>query len=168
MVEGWQEWAVSGAAWLLTYLIHSTLLIAAVWLIARRLERRPAALDALWKTALVGGLVTATLQTAAGVSPWGGRLDLAGASRRAHANAAGPKIELGQISSPALAGAIEPSAEANAPEAMADDTDRAQPAEGQRRAPSGADEPAAAGVLGHRGAARNTAPRGAGAAAASD
>jgi hypothetical protein len=90
MGEDWQQWAVSGAAWLLTYLIHSTLLIAAVWLISRRLDGRPAALDALWKTALVGGLLTATLQTGAGVSPWGGRLDLAAASAAEPAVASAP------------------------------------------------------------------------------
>ncbi len=75
MVEDWQQWAAPGAAWVLTYLIHSTLLIALVWLISRRLDGRPTALDALWKTAMVGGLLTATLQTAAGVSPVGGQLD---------------------------------------------------------------------------------------------
>jgi beta-lactamase regulating signal transducer with metallopeptidase domain len=80
MVEDWQQWAAPGAAWVLTYLIHSTLLIALVWLISRRLDGRPAALDRLWKTALVGGLLTATLQTAADVSPVGGQLDLSASS----------------------------------------------------------------------------------------
>ena len=48
-------------AWGLTYLVHSTLLIGAVWLIARRLADRPLALDRLWKLALVGGVVTASI-----------------------------------------------------------------------------------------------------------
>jgi beta-lactamase regulating signal transducer with metallopeptidase domain len=56
-------------AWLLTYLVHSTLLVGAVWLISRRLVDRPLALDRLWKLALLGGLVTATVQTAASLSP---------------------------------------------------------------------------------------------------
>src|SRR5262245_38766299 len=56
-------------AWSLTYLVHSTLLIGAVWLISRRLADRPLALDRLWKLALVGGVITATVQTAAGLSP---------------------------------------------------------------------------------------------------
>ena len=56
-------------AWSLTYLVHSTLLIGAVWLISRRLADRPLALDRLWKLALVGGVVTASVQTAAGLSP---------------------------------------------------------------------------------------------------
>jgi len=41
-------------AWGLTYLVHSTLLIGAVWLIARRLVDRPLALDRLWKLATHG------------------------------------------------------------------------------------------------------------------
>jgi hypothetical protein len=94
MVEAWQEWAVPATAWLLTYLMHSTLLIAAVWLTSRRLDHRPAALDALWKTALVGGLVTATLQTASGVSPWGGRLDLV--ARAGGPTATGAEIQPSQ------------------------------------------------------------------------
>ena len=92
MVEDWQQWAAPGAAWVLTYLIHSTLLIALVWLISRRLDGRPTALDALWKTALVGGLLTATLQTAAGVSPVGGQLDLSASS----ASTAQPEIQPGE------------------------------------------------------------------------
>lgn len=57
------------AAWVLTYLIHSTLLIGAVALVAPLLRRRPDVLSPLWKVALVGGLVTATVQLFAGVGP---------------------------------------------------------------------------------------------------
>ena len=56
-------------AWGLTYLVHSSLLIGAVWLLSRRLGDRPLALDRLWKLALVGGVITASIQTAAGLSP---------------------------------------------------------------------------------------------------
>ena len=76
MMEVLSGWATPVAAWLLTYIVHSTILIALAYLVARRLDGRPAALDRLWKIALVGGVLTATLQTAAGVSPWGGRLGL--------------------------------------------------------------------------------------------
>ncbi|MCA9689871.1 MAG: hypothetical protein KC636_09690 [Myxococcales bacterium] len=48
------------AAWLFTYGIHSTLLLAAAALLAGRLSLPSR--EALWKTALVGGLLTATLQ----------------------------------------------------------------------------------------------------------
>jgi len=104
--EDWQQWAVPGAAWLLTYLIHSTVLIASVWLISRRLDGRPAALEALWKTALVGGLVTASLQTAAGLSPWGGRLALVSSS--SSLTATGPASGPGRDSSRITAEAGSP------------------------------------------------------------
>jgi hypothetical protein len=67
-------------AFSLTYLVHSTLLIAAVWLLSRRLADRPLALDRLWKLALIGGVVTASVQTAAGLSP--AALQLGGDSSR--------------------------------------------------------------------------------------
>ncbi|MEO7456408.1 MAG: M56 family metallopeptidase [Gemmatimonadaceae bacterium] len=58
-------------AWLLTYLVHSTALLALAWLISRTRRLSPAALDILWKTALVGGLVTATVQLRFDVQPAG-------------------------------------------------------------------------------------------------
>jgi hypothetical protein len=49
------------APWLLNYLLHSTVLIAAVWLLDRGgVVRRARTLDLLWKAALLAGLVTAT------------------------------------------------------------------------------------------------------------
>jgi len=52
-------------AWALTYVVHSTLLIAAAAALTRTPWGRAArARDALWKCALVGGLLTATLQSA--------------------------------------------------------------------------------------------------------
>ena len=59
-------------AWLLTYAAHSTLLIGAVWLLVRRgvLKSHPLQ-DTFWKAALVGGLLTATAQTALGIRPVG-------------------------------------------------------------------------------------------------
>jgi HEAT repeat protein/beta-lactamase regulating signal transducer with metallopeptidase domain len=66
-----------GAAWLLTYAVHSTLLIGGVWLADRaRLFRSLRARDLAWRTALAGGLLTATLQLAAGFAPWGGFAEL--------------------------------------------------------------------------------------------
>ena len=68
-------------SWMLTYLIHSTILVLAVWLICRGirpLARRisPSAENLGWKLALVGGFVTATVQVAAGVTPALGALEL--------------------------------------------------------------------------------------------
>jgi beta-lactamase regulating signal transducer with metallopeptidase domain len=66
--------------WLLTYAIHSTVLIAVVWLVttlaARKISHRT--VDVLWKTALVGGVLTATLQYGLGLHPLAGSLALPG------------------------------------------------------------------------------------------
>jgi beta-lactamase regulating signal transducer with metallopeptidase domain len=56
------------AAWLLTYSVHSTILICGVW-IASRLIRSAVTRDFLWKVALAGGLLTATLQLAMPTGP---------------------------------------------------------------------------------------------------
>ena len=58
-------------AWLLTYLVHSTALLSLAWLLSRVRRWSPGALDLLWKTALVGGLVTATVQLRFDVQPAG-------------------------------------------------------------------------------------------------
>jgi beta-lactamase regulating signal transducer with metallopeptidase domain len=60
-------------AWLLTYAIHSTILLAAAALAAWRFADHHAWLDVIWKTALVGPIVTATLLMTADVVPLGGR-----------------------------------------------------------------------------------------------
>ena len=65
------------AAWLVTYAVHSTLLLGGAWLAgsaARRLRGstpHPAATNLLWKVALAGGIVTATAQASLGVRPAG-------------------------------------------------------------------------------------------------
>ncbi|HEU4722025.1 MAG TPA: HEAT repeat domain-containing protein, partial [Gemmatimonadaceae bacterium] len=58
-------------AWLLTYWIHSTALLGLAWALTRARTWSPAALDLLWKTALVGGLVTTTVQLGLEVRPAG-------------------------------------------------------------------------------------------------
>ena len=69
--------ATLGAAWLLTYAVHSTVLIGSVWLAERvGLLRSLRLRDLAWRTALLGGLVTATLQLAAGLTPFGGAAEL--------------------------------------------------------------------------------------------
>lgn len=60
--------------WLITYLLHSTLLLGAAWLLQTRLPR---AGESLWRTALVAGLLTASLQVGIGVRPLTGTFDLA-------------------------------------------------------------------------------------------
>lgn len=70
-------------AWLLTYAVHSTVLIAAAWLLLSRAHFRwsPAARHAMWSGALVAGFVTATLQLAFPWTPIGGALQLPGVRR---------------------------------------------------------------------------------------
>lgn len=68
------SWTV---AWMATLMVHSTVLIAAVWAMTRRTDWiRPAWRDVLWKTALVAPLLTTSLQLFAGVQPLGGQLGL--------------------------------------------------------------------------------------------
>lgn len=53
-------------AWLLTYLLHSTLLIGGLWLLATLFWPRLKQLTAPWKGAVVGGLLTSTLSLTTG------------------------------------------------------------------------------------------------------
>ena len=59
--------------WLLTYAVHSTVLLALVWLVAGRIQSHRVR-EALWKTALFGGFLTATGQSLLQVSPLAGRV----------------------------------------------------------------------------------------------
>lgn len=66
-------------AWMLTYLLHSTLLLGVAWLVSKPLSRwSVAAEESVWKLALVGALFTASLQlAAAGWEPLAGRWGMA-------------------------------------------------------------------------------------------
>lgn len=88
--------------WLTTYAVHSTALIAAVWLSTTLVPKLSLGTrEALWKVALLGPLATATLVVIAGVPSVWGRLPMPGALR----------------SEPALAQATEPSAPRSSPSA---------------------------------------------------
>lgn len=68
--------------WVLTYSVHSTLLLGTAWLVTRRLSAERIRLrECIWKTAILGALVSASLQVGLDVSPVAGRLEwsLAGA-----------------------------------------------------------------------------------------
>jgi beta-lactamase regulating signal transducer with metallopeptidase domain len=56
----------AAGSWILTYLLHSTLLLACATLAMIALRTRPEIEEAIWKLALVGGLLTASLQPAVG------------------------------------------------------------------------------------------------------
>jgi beta-lactamase regulating signal transducer with metallopeptidase domain len=64
-------------SWLLTYLLHSTLLLAGAAVLCHVLkERRLGLQEAVLRAALVGGFLTASLQLGLGVRPLGGVLAL--------------------------------------------------------------------------------------------
>ena len=74
-------WIETSLSWLVTYAIHSTILILAVWLLCRGIRATarhigPQAENRAWKLALVGGFVTATVQLALGVQPALGAVEL--------------------------------------------------------------------------------------------
>ena len=77
VIAGVVAFVLGGVAWLLTYALHSTVLLAAACALVRfRLVRGEAAADLLWKAATVGGVVTATAQTALRLDPLAGRIPL--------------------------------------------------------------------------------------------
>ena len=60
-------------SWLLTYLLHSTVLLGGAALVGLVLrERRLGVQEAVLRAALVGGFLTASLQLGLGVQPLGG------------------------------------------------------------------------------------------------
>jgi len=58
-------------AWLLTYAIHSSILLSLVWLLVRARRWSPGASELLWKSAMVGAIVTASAQLWLDVRPAG-------------------------------------------------------------------------------------------------
>jgi len=99
-------------AWLATYLIHSSALLALAWSLTRVRRWSPGAADLMWKTALVGGLVTASVQLSLELRP-AGTLSLAApapieagrdaAPRASAPPARGARAEQAEESSPAVA-----------------------------------------------------------------
>jgi len=74
-------------SWLLTYAIHSTILLGAAVVVATRFADEHAWLDLVWKTALLGPLVTASVQVGSNVIPLGGRWPIGIAAPLADARA---------------------------------------------------------------------------------
>jgi len=72
------DWIRGLVSWLATYALHSTLFLAGVWaLCALRPPRALRNRERLWKLAVVGGVLTASLQLALGMRPLLGRIDWA-------------------------------------------------------------------------------------------
>lgn len=57
-------------SWLLTYLLHSTLLLGGTWLLLRLRPMRPEWEETLWKVAAFGALITATAHTLLDCDPF--------------------------------------------------------------------------------------------------
>lgn len=56
--------------WVITYAIHSTLLITTVWIITKAMDKRALPVqEQLWKAAILGALFTASLQSGVPISP---------------------------------------------------------------------------------------------------
>jgi len=96
------------ASWLFTYALHSTVVLAAAWAGSRWIiRRRPALAEALWKVALVGGLLTASLQLAAGLEPLLGQWPVPSAAVDATAH---PAISVASPALPATGAVAAPAA----------------------------------------------------------
>ena len=67
-------------AWLLTYAVHSTLLLGLAWVLTRNLVQSHGARDLIWKTALLGGLISSSIQVIAGIRPVAGNYALQSAA----------------------------------------------------------------------------------------
>jgi HEAT repeat protein/beta-lactamase regulating signal transducer with metallopeptidase domain len=67
------------AGWLLTYALHSTVLLGMAWLVLRGRRADAASREVLWKVAMVGGILTASVQTGFNLQP-AGSLSLVAAS----------------------------------------------------------------------------------------
>ncbi|HEX9186867.1 MAG TPA: hypothetical protein VGB87_07340, partial [Vicinamibacteria bacterium] len=73
--------------WLLTYLVHSTVLLAAAWIRGAALrERRLVLQEAVLRAALLGGFVTAGLQVGLDLRPVAGALAVPAEPRLADAS----------------------------------------------------------------------------------
>ncbi len=97
-------------AWMLTYLLHSTLLLGLAWLVSKPLSRwSVAAEETVWKLALVGALCTASIQLAAGWQPLAGQwklADLGGVAATASVDATTNVVNVGEGLVPSRVGAI--------------------------------------------------------------
>lgn len=81
---------LTALAWVLTYLMHSTVLLAAAWWASRLLRERRGTRELVWSWAALGAVLTASAQVGLGFEPLGGRLTLGPAAVAAHPEADPP------------------------------------------------------------------------------
>ncbi|MEM1206549.1 MAG: hypothetical protein AAGN66_25165, partial [Acidobacteriota bacterium] len=100
------------APWLLTYLVHSTILLLLAFAVDPWVARRgPAARLGLWQGALLAGPITATLASVAALSPWSLAPTVGGTLEGIGATVAGSAV-LSSTPGEALSGAAVPGAAA--------------------------------------------------------
>ena len=58
-------------AWLLTYAIHSTVLLSLAWLLVRTRGWAPAGSELIWKSAMIGAILTSSAQLYLDLRPAG-------------------------------------------------------------------------------------------------
>jgi len=76
------------AGWLLTVALHGSVFLGAAWLVDRTWRAPPNAWrELMWRVAVLGGVITASLQPIAGPSPLAARWQLDGAASTAVAPA---------------------------------------------------------------------------------
>ena len=96
-----QEFTDLGVRWLLTYALHSTALLSLVWLCVRVLPQESnRASELLWRCALLGPLLTASLQSFSSFEPLGGRLQWTTHQAVTTTPAAAPTLELPDPATP--------------------------------------------------------------------
>ena len=61
MLEPFLQSSAAVTGWLLTYALHSSVLIGGCWLVTRFVDQQPATRAFLWKVAIVGGIGTSAL-----------------------------------------------------------------------------------------------------------
>jgi len=103
-------------SWLVTYAVHSTLLLGAVWLLFTRTSIGSLrAREVVWKTALLGGIVSATLQSTVAPDPIGGRWVLPSMSPEAELVVATPVESARPSEAPLATHHTQPFTEVDAP-----------------------------------------------------
>lgn len=75
--------ALVAVAWAVTYAVHSTILLCGAWLLERRYADKPELMSPIWKAAVLGGALSATLQMTLAVDPAFGRWSVAAQERAA-------------------------------------------------------------------------------------
>lgn len=78
--------------WVLTYAIHSTVLLTAAWIFSTRTKSHRVR-EAIWKTAMVAGFITATAQSLFNINPIGGRVTVERTFVQAPSNSAPVNLE---------------------------------------------------------------------------